>query len=765
MKLSLKNLSKISAIVLLLCIGYSCSKNKSDSSDPSVITKPSLTAKIDSTSYTLDAAAVSSIYYTTDGDDVKALLATGRLNTTGSKIVFFINDFKEGTITLSKKTGTSLNPGNPHLKVNATTASPAVQTYVQYIKDGNTYYAASGTITVIIKNNATTTVTWSIKFSDATGRSFASSGSFDLTNYQANPKPKSAIVDPTPVSIKPTIESISPQKGYSLDTIRITGTNYSNVKTDNAVKFNGTNAVVYAATATTLTVIAPATGTTGTVTISVKNAEAVTGPTFTYIPLATITAISPQTGSPNDTVTITGTNFGTALTDNVVFFNTQVATVLTATATKLTVRVPAAGSTGSLALFANNAHEPVNSSIFTYKNSPVLQNISPNQGNIGDVVTLTGTNFNTTPNANVIYFNGIPSSALTATATKLTVKVPTAATTGKVSLIVNGNNANSSLVFTVNPSSTSLNWTEVFSSSILQQSNQMVSTGSSVLFTGGPQQGYLYSSQDGKTYTNVYDDLPFNRTQKPSINLIKTDGDIYYITTSLGVAKSVNGAKWERLIPDSASPDKSFTGITVNQGKITLIAGKKVYKSPDAGSTWSVSDVSGPGTLNYITSFANEKYFFAVDTSKNFTSKEEKIFYQSTDQGRNWHETKGVTGIYNYNLGDRDFLTTSTYNIFCSFSYKGAAQIAGSTHLYRSVDQGYSWTDIGTEACRVVKTAGDAVAYGTSFFNLSLNNGDTFTKYAIPAGYSLGGIVITPSYYYISAYNTAGAHKIFRATR
>jgi len=763
--MSLKNLSESTALVLLLIVGYSCSKGKNDSSDPSPITKPSLTAKIDSTDYNLDAAAITSTYYSTDGDDVKALKATGRLNTTGNKIVFFINDFKDGTIELSKKAGTSFNPGNSHLKINAVVTTPPVQTYVQYIKDGNTYYAVSGTITVIIKSNGTATVKWDIKFTDAKGRSFNSSGSFDLTNFQANIKPKTDIVDPTPVSDKPTIESISPQKGFALDTVRITGTNFSAVKTDNEVSFNGTKAFVSSATTTQLVVIAPAAASTGSIIASIKNGTAVTGPVFTYLLPATITGISPASGKTNDTVTITGTNFSTVLAENTVFFKTAIGIMLTATSTKLTVRVPAGGSTGAITVNVNHARTTITGPVFAYTNKPVLQSISPAQGNPGDVIAFTGTNFSTTPATNIVFFNGVRASVLTATATKLTVKVPASATTGKIILSVDGNSANEALIFTVNPPKTSLDWAEVFSSINLQKSNQMVSTGSSIMVTGGPQQGYLYYSADGKSYTDVYNNLPFGQGQKPSINIIKADNNNYYVTTSLGIAKSTNGTNWVKIVPDATSPNRSFTGITVNQDKITLLAGKKVYKSPDGGSTWSSADISGPGTLNYICSFANEKYMFAVDTSKNFTSKEEKIFYQSMDQGRTWRETSGVTGIYNYNLGERDFLTTSSYNVFCSFSYKGSGQSLGSTRVYRSVNQGATWEDIGSEACSVIKTAGDIVAYGTAYLNLSLNNGDTFTKYTIPTGYTLGGIVITPSYYYISAYTNTGSNKIFRATR
>ncbi|HVW96143.1 MAG TPA: FG-GAP-like repeat-containing protein, partial [Mucilaginibacter sp.] len=54
----------------------------------------------------------------------------------------------------------------------------------------------------------------------------------------------------------------------------------------------------------------------------------------------TITSFSPASGKPGDVITITGTNFGATLSDNIVFFGATKAAISAASATSLTVTVP-----------------------------------------------------------------------------------------------------------------------------------------------------------------------------------------------------------------------------------------------------------------------------------------------------------------------------------------------------------------------------------------------------------------------------------------
>ena len=135
-------------------------------------------------------------------------------------------------------------------------------------------------------------------------------------------------------------------------------------------------------------------------------------------------------------------------------FNGTAATVSAATATSLTVSVPAGATTGKISVEVDN-QAAISSNDFTVV-APVapltLTSFSPTTGTAGTVVTLTGTNFSPTIANNTVKFNGTVATISAATATSLTVEVPAAATTGKITVQVGNQTATSAddFVYVVN---------------------------------------------------------------------------------------------------------------------------------------------------------------------------------------------------------------------------------------------------------------------------------------------------------------------------
>jgi hypothetical protein len=75
--------------------------------------------------------------------------------------------------------------------------------------------------------------------------------------------------------------------------------------------------------------------------------------------------------------------------------------------------------------------------------------MSPSTGAVGATVTIAGTNFSTTLASNTVKFNGIQATITAATATSITVDVPSGATTGTVSVTTAAGTATSAGSFTV----------------------------------------------------------------------------------------------------------------------------------------------------------------------------------------------------------------------------------------------------------------------------------------------------------------------------
>ena len=77
-------------------------------------------------------------------------------------------------------------------------------------------------------------------------------------------------------------------------------------------------------------------------------------------------------------------------------------------------------------------------SLAGYAQAPVITSFSPASAKPGDAVTLTGTGFNTTTTNNIVFFGATRATVTAATATSVTVTVPTGATYAPITLLNTG---------------------------------------------------------------------------------------------------------------------------------------------------------------------------------------------------------------------------------------------------------------------------------------------------------------------------------------
>ena len=133
----------------------------------------------------------------------------------------------------------------------------------------------------------------------------------------------------------------------------------------------------------------------------------------------TISTISPITGNntvlPSHSITLSNATSGTgtwsALNGN--------ATVSSGVVTGVTL-----GSDVISYAYTNSCGSSYTTKTISIAYAPVITGVSPNTAKPGTSVTITGSNFNTTPGNNIVYFGGVKASVTSASATSLSVTVP-----------------------------------------------------------------------------------------------------------------------------------------------------------------------------------------------------------------------------------------------------------------------------------------------------------------------------------------------------
>jgi gliding motility-associated-like protein len=256
-----------------------------------------------------------------------------------------------------------------------------------------------------------------------------------------------------PTSDPPVITSFTPASGPVGTTVTISGSNFSTNISNNIVRFGTVQAAVISATATQLTVIVPAGATNQPIYVTVNGLTAYTNTSFIVTFPPVIASFTPISGPVGTTVTIEGTNFCATPADNIVLFGTVQAAVLSATATQLTVIVPAGATTQPIYVTANGLTANSGTS-FTVtappSDPPVITTFNPASGPVGTTVTISGSNFSTNISNNIVRFGTVQAAVISATATQLTVIVPTGATTQPIYVTVNGLTAYTSVSYIVN---------------------------------------------------------------------------------------------------------------------------------------------------------------------------------------------------------------------------------------------------------------------------------------------------------------------------
>lgn len=258
--------------------------------------------------------------------------------------------------------------------------------------------------------------------------------------------------------VKPTVTGLNPDPVTIGSSLVLTGTHFNPTPANNSVTIGGVNATVTAASSTSLTVTVPA-GLSGTVPVRVSNLSSVASDAVNLQIRPTLTSLTPNAGSFDQVITLTGSGFSSTAVSNTVSLGGVNATVDSASNSSLSVRVPAGVIAGSRNLSVSVAGVASSNQSFTVlptiSSLAASQSISAQAALIrGEVLTITGQHFDPTVANNSVQFGVVSTTASTVNAagTQLTVIVPAGVDTpGSVNVRVSTNSQLSNSITAVVP--------------------------------------------------------------------------------------------------------------------------------------------------------------------------------------------------------------------------------------------------------------------------------------------------------------------------
>lgn len=248
----------------------------------------------------------------------------------------------------------------------------------------------------------------------------------------------------------PTLTAVAPAEGVPGSTVTLSGTGFGTLAIQDTVWFNGIAAAVVQASATRLTVVVPATATSGPIRVSTLGGTVASTQAFTVWYPPTLVSFSPARGKAGTLVSVVGSQFAPAGRNTVSVGSNMAATVVQATPGSLQIRVPAGAQSGPIRVQTPGG-AVASATAFTFLPAPAIAAFSPAQASVGDVLTLTGTNFLVDGLPDTVYVGGRRAAVLTASATSATVRVPAGAASGPVAMHGTGGTGLAATNFTLLP--------------------------------------------------------------------------------------------------------------------------------------------------------------------------------------------------------------------------------------------------------------------------------------------------------------------------
>jgi RHS repeat-associated protein len=316
---------------------------------------------------------------------------------------------------------------------------------------GTNFGSSQGSSSVTFNGTAGTPTSWTPTSIIVPVPGTATSGDVLVTvsSLTSNPIPFT-------VSQTPTITSLSPTAGPVGTSVTISGVNFGTTQGTSTVSFSGPSATPMPTSwsATSIVVPVPSGATSGNVVVATSNGVSA-GVSFTVLPVPNIASLSSASATVGASITITGTNFGSAQGSSTVTFNGVAGTATSWTLTSILIPVPSGATSGTVVVTVSGVAS--NAVGLTVSPAPTITSLSPTSGPVGASVTVAGANFGAAQGSSTVKFNGTAGTPTTWSASSIVVPVPSGLMAGSeaVAVTVNGSTT-AGTTFTVLPGITSL---------------------------------------------------------------------------------------------------------------------------------------------------------------------------------------------------------------------------------------------------------------------------------------------------------------------
>jgi len=425
----------------------------------------------------------------------------------------------------------------------------------------------------------------------------AQTGKFILSNGAKTPIQVPTLTDL--IVTLPTITSMAPNPVKPETALTINGTNFQLVK---SISFAGSITVTTFTVntdKTAITVTVPKNVKEGTIKLTTLSSVDVESTLPLNLISPVITSVTPTLVKNGSTLTISGTNLD--LATKVTLSGTVDGVIVTQSATKIDVTVPMTAVDGTVVLSTNSGKTAESAAITMIK--PTFTSFAPLSLVAGDNVTITGTDLDLVKK--IVFASGLTVNVTAATATSLSVAVPMAAISGKITLVTsNGTEITSTGTLTViSPNKP-----------VITAITQLVKPGTMMTITG--------------TKLNLVESVYFQNNLKAVLYGVRTETSIeVYVpeTAKAGVVTLTLNAFDGTVV---VSPTFSVTGTDPVQDPALMIYS---FDAGWSGFTWD--GVGGLGTLPDGIDGTNHYYEATPwDASKYWLFANNYISYPSVSQ-------------------------------------------------------------------------------------------------------------------------------------